>query len=1552
MTFFWFKKKNKKSLLTMLLVTGAFSVLPIEMIGNKNLLNKPSVAQEIKSPELSTTQIEQIAKKITVKVITDDGGGSGVIIKKEGTTYTILTNEHVISDGKKYSIETNDGKVYTARLVPIFFQGNDLALLEFTSDSQYKVADLSSAANINPQEKLTKVYVSGFPFRDSSSSNRDFIFRGGERGFITDILSKPLKKGYTIGYTNEIEKGMSGGAILNEQGKLIGVNGIHQNPLFGNPYIYEDGETISEELRKKMSSSSWGVPVTLLAQFAPQYVPNLEQILISSSPSDSRSLSTSKIAQEVKNTAQQISVLISWETGNGSGVIIAQNNQDYYVLTARHVTPFPFLKITTHDGKTYQAEKFKQFNGVDLAILKFTATNKNYKVAKIADYDRGSQNRLIFVTGWPSKNSPNPNNLEQQREFTAGYLLEYSSGVNLAKDAQSIDRKGLGYELVYTNITQKGMSGGAILDTESRLIGIHTALEGDEGLLAQRNNEKIQQHLGYSLGIPISTFLEKLEQEQIAINFPSPLDSPPKKLTDTQTEEIIASLIDIQEPNQDTSEIDWLNFGNKLWRLRRYGQAQRALKQALRINQNFYQAWYSLGLTQVGDKKNVTPQEWQESVVSFQKATTLNPESDLAWRQLGDSYWYLGEYEKALVAFQKAIELKGQDFILYNWLADTYNRLGRYSEAIEAGNKSIEIKPDHAESYYRRAQTRGYNINDLSGALIDLNKAIELDPQLSVAYLLRANFLSQQNQDNYAQIAEESKLQSKSDQALLTDSSSKEAPKDTNKPIVQPVQDSWQEQVLSDYNKAIELDSYNSQYFASRGAFYAKIGNQQQFKQDFEQALRLAPDDAYVYQIRGQAYYSLGEIEKSVADYTEALRLAPEYRHEFFLSRGQAFHQEGKYEEAISDYTEAINFNPNFVVAYLYRGNAYSQLKEQQKAFQDFDKALQLTPKNSWIYAWRGDAYFNQGEIDKGYQEYQKAISLSSELADIYYNNRANLFVKLGEYPKAITDYSQAIKLKPNNYQYYLSRAEAYEELDNDNAVVSDYAKVIELSPNKAYYYNKRANLYYRQEQYEKSVSDYTKAISLNREDPTYYTNRASAYRYSGKSDLALKDYAQAIEVASDKAYYYNKRGNYYYYIDNYEKAIVDYSQAIKLEADDAVYYNNRGGAYKELKQYEFALQDYTKAIELDSEDQSYYRGRGLARRLSGDYTGAVEDYTKSIELTSTPTSSQYELRGVAYSFLADSYQHQGNQIEAMKYFQKAIADYDQAIKINSDNISAYRNRGRTYKALGYSESALKDFLEIVNRNPEELESYSQLTDALNDLKDQEKALYYYDQLIQSQPKNAVFTARLHWSRGKLYKEQKNYQQAISDYNQAINLDPQKSFYYGARADVQRSLKQYPASISDYEKGIELALANQEWLYANNLSSLWLLSVIVNKNTNSQEITASSFQNIPCNKLENMNKLWEKSSEGKFSLKVQESIYLSTTNQETEYDKNAFQLFGEQVGWRDSDGWIDEDDDRNLHLDKKGGLPQFPYELGFEDSNGTHIPVHALTLMRATKCNL
>ena len=169
---------------------------------------------------LSASAIEKIAEDITVRVVNtqkSNDSGSGILIKRSENTYTVLTAYHVVKSGEKYQILTPDGQSYPIKSMQPIPQ-TDLAVLEFSSSKTYNIGKIG---NSDEATRTTTVYVAGFPAKTASLSNPGFFFNKGQ----VNANGTAQRDGYNIIYDNHTLNGMSGGAVLNEQGEVVAVHG-------------------------------------------------------------------------------------------------------------------------------------------------------------------------------------------------------------------------------------------------------------------------------------------------------------------------------------------------------------------------------------------------------------------------------------------------------------------------------------------------------------------------------------------------------------------------------------------------------------------------------------------------------------------------------------------------------------------------------------------------------------------------------------------------------------------------------------------------------------------------------------------------------------------------------------------------------------------------------------------------------------------------------------------------------------------------------------------------------------------------------------------------------------------------------------------------------------------------------------------------------------------------------------------------------------------------------------------------------------------------------
>ena len=117
-------------------------------------------------------------------------------------------------------------------------------------------------------------------------------------------------------------------------------------------------------------------------------------------------------------------------------------------------------------------------------------------------------------------------------------------------------------------------------------------------------------------------------------------------------------------------------------------------------------------------------------------------------------------------------------------------------------------------------------------------------------------------------------------------------------------------------------------------------------------------------------------------------------------------------------------------------------------------------------------------------------------------------------YDKAISEYSQAIKLNPNNIMAYISRGFVYHDGKEDyDKAIADFSEAIRLNPKDDGAYRVRGLAYTNKENYDKAIADFNESIRLNPKDDVAYSLRGSAYNHKGDFDKAIADYEASLRI-------------------------------------------------------------------------------------------------------------------------------------------------------------------------------------------------------------------------------------------------------------------------------------------------------------------------------------------------------------------------------------------------------------------------------------------------------
>jgi hypothetical protein len=172
-------------------------------------------------------------------------------------------------------------------------------------------------------------------------------------------------------------------------------------------------------------------------------------------------------ASALGRIAQGITVRLEGAT-RGSGVLVARDGRHYTVLTAWHVVrdnrPGEDIVVITPDGlsQTVQAGSLRQLDGIDLAVLSFPS-DRPYPIAQLGQTNDLLLGSALAVAGFPSLESGDG---QQPLRLKLGQLEALLPG-----------SQPDGYQLLYSNETLPGMSGGPVLNSRGELVGIHGRAE-------------------------------------------------------------------------------------------------------------------------------------------------------------------------------------------------------------------------------------------------------------------------------------------------------------------------------------------------------------------------------------------------------------------------------------------------------------------------------------------------------------------------------------------------------------------------------------------------------------------------------------------------------------------------------------------------------------------------------------------------------------------------------------------------------------------------------------------------------------------------------------------------------------------------------------------------------------------------------------------------------------------------------------------------------------------------------------------------------------------
>ncbi len=196
----------------------------------------------------------------------------------------------------------------------------------------------------------------------------------------------------------------------------------------------------------------------------------------------------------------------------------------------------------------------------------------------------------------------------------------------------------------------------------------------------------------------------------------------------------------------------------------------------------------------------------------------------------------------------------------------------------------------------------------------------------------------------------------------------------------------------------------------------------------------------------------------------------------------------------------------------------------------------------------------------------------------------------------------------------------------------------------------------------------------------------------------------------------------------------------------------------------------------------------------------ANNDETLSADLQIAACTSLLQSKTMGPAKLVKALKDRAGAYMRQRDYVRAIADYSEAIKINTQLPKTFNDRGRAYYRQGNFPLALADFKEAIGLNPKYYQAFSNRGLVHSALRDFTGALADYNQAIRLNP----HFANAFRNRGNAHVALKNYPSALSDFNEAIRLDPQFAQAFYSRGSLYARMLDFPKAVADFDTATRL----------------------------------------------------------------------------------------------------------------------------------------------------
>jgi tetratricopeptide (TPR) repeat protein len=363
----------------------------------------------------------------------------------------------------------------------------------------------------------------------------------------------------------------------------------------------------------------------------------------------------------------------------------------------------------------------------------------------------------------------------------------------------------------------------------------------------------------------------------------------------------------------------------------------------------------------------------------------------------------------------------------------------------------------------------------------------------------------------------------------------------------------------------------------------------------------------------------------------------------------------------------------------------------------------------------------------------------------------------------------------------------------------------------------RRGELFRRLGKLEDALAACARALALDPGAADAYCIRAVVRRQQGDLPGTVADCSAAIRLGTRQSEAYVTRAVALDLQGRPDLALADCDAALHLDPKDANAYNSRGLICSRLGRVTEAVADCTTAIRLAPQWFLPYLNRAQAYHHLRRLDDALFDYDRALDLMGRLNwPAQQEVQAGPTPFPTPQAVHclrgavhldRGDKV-------KAEADFDKAMQWGP--AAMYRIRGQIWLQRRDFRRAIDDFSRLTEFRAHAVEGRINRGLARMAADEPESAITDFTEALRLDPGAAA----AYGPRGEIYARQGRWEEALGDFTQLIRLQPTNVPAYLACAHIYARLGLYDRQRQDLEEAMRLA--PEDLALRNNLA--WLLA--------------------------------------------------------------------------------------------------------------------------------